>query len=161
MKYVDEETRAQIALDRLINLERDQAGSSRDAIGLDEDMWEPSDVSDNEGHVGKRKSMGTKKQRRTSTTAGAEQMGTRGIRRIKKPIETILMDEPMVLPNADTFHSVWAPPASKTPGVRPPWKLCSVCSNFGSYNCVRCGTCFCSINCMNIHKDTKCLKFAD
>lgn len=161
MRHVDEETRAQIAYDRLVFLERDQAGASRDVIGLEDEIWEPSDVSDNEGNVVKRKSSATKRQRRVSSAPAADALVTKGIRRPKKAIESILMDEPLTLPKADTFHSVWAPPASKTPGVRPPWKLCSVCSNFGSYNCVRCGTCFCSMNCMNIHKDTKCLKFAD
>jgi zinc finger HIT domain-containing protein 1 len=161
MKYVDDETRAQIANDRLINLERDQSGPSRDILGLDEDMWEPSDISDNEGNVSRRKSGGPKRQRRVSTTHQAEITTARGMRRQSKTIETILMDEPISLANADTFHSVWAPPASKTPGVRPPWKLCSVCSNLGAYTCVRCGSGFCCINCMNIHKDTKCLKFAD
>jgi zinc finger HIT domain-containing protein 1 len=161
MRFVDDETRAQIAADRLIFLEKDQASSSKDVIGFDDDVWEPSDVSDNEGAVSKRKSITMKKQRKSSTAPEKESMTTRGTRRQKKPIETILMDEPLLLPNADTFHSVWAPPASKTPGARPPLKLCSVCSNFGSYNCTRCGSCFCCINCMNIHKDTKCLKFAD
>jgi len=161
MKYIDDETRAQIANDRLMNLERDQSGPSRDILGLDDDMWEPSDISDNEGNVAKRKSNAIKRQRRVSSAHQAETALARGIRRPSKTIETILMDEPLSLPHADTFHSVWAPPASKIPGTRPPWKLCSVCSNFGAYTCVRCGSCFCCINCMNIHKDTKCLKFAD
>jgi zinc finger HIT domain-containing protein 1 len=45
--------------------------------------------------------------------------------------------------------------------VRPPFKLCSVCSYMGPYTCVRCGSSFCSLACNAIHKDTKCLKFAD
>jgi zinc finger HIT domain-containing protein 1 len=73
----------------------------------------------------------------------------------------ILMDEPLSLPDADTYHSVMAPPASKCSGIYPPLKLCSVCSFLSPYKCVRCGLNYCSLHCMNIHKDTKCLKFAD
>jgi zinc finger HIT domain-containing protein 1 len=161
MKQVDEETRRQVAIDRLATLERDQAASSIDALGAENDIWEPSDVSDNEGKVHKRKSTGPKSRGRSSTLAQPDSSQTRGQRRPRKTVEMILMDEPLYLPHADTYHSVMAPPASKLPGIYPALNLCSVCSYQGPYNCVRCGTKYCSLQCMNIHKDTKCLKFAD
>lgn len=161
MKQVDEETRRQVALDRLQQLERDQAATAVDVTGIDNDLWEPSDVSDDEGKVKRRKSTTARPRGRVSAITPAEVLQTRGQRRSRKTVEMILMDEPASLPDADTYLSVQAPPASKVPGIRPPWKLCSVCSYFGSYKCVRCGSNFCSINCMNVHKDTKCLKFAD
>jgi len=161
MKQVDEETRRQVATDRLALLERDQAATSIDVMGAENDLWEPSDVSDAEGKVHKRKSISSKARGRASTVTSSEILRTRGQRRPRKTVEMILMDEPKSLPNADTYHSVMAPPASKVPGVYPPLKLCSVCSLLSTYKCVRCGTNYCSLNCMNIHKDTKCLKFAD
>ena len=161
MRLVDEETRRLIAMDRLNQLERDQAATAVDAIGAENDIWEPSDVSDDDGKVQKRKSVASTGRGRPALTSKGELLSTRGQRRSRKTVEIILMDEPALLPNADTFHSVMAPPASTQPGARSPWKLCSVCAHLSTYKCIRCGSNFCSIGCNKIHRDTKCLKFGD
>ena len=161
MKQVDEETRRLIAMDRLQQLQRDQASSAIDSIGIDDDIWEPSDISDAEGKVQKRKSFVATGRGRPASSVKVESLKTCGQRRSRKTIEMILMDEPLSLPNADTYHSVNAPPASTEPGTRPAWKLCSVCSLLSAYKCTRCGANFCSISCNSIHRETKCLKFGD
>lgn len=45
------------------------------------------------------------------------------------------------------------------PSKYPAKKLCSVCGFFSSYTCQLCGTFYCSLKCLEIHKDTRCLKF--
>ena len=162
MRYVDEETRRLVANERLQQLERDQAATAVDAVGIDNDIWVASDESDADGKLpSKRKSSAGGPKTKLSNQAKAEVITTKGQRRSRRTIEMVLMDEPASLPNKDTFVSVEAPPASRTPGARPPYKLCSVCSYLGAYKCVRCGSNFCSIECNSIHRETKCLKFAD
>lgn len=162
MRHVDEETRRLIAEDRLAQLEKDQAASAIDAIGVENDLWEPSDVSDTEGkvHQKRKSSIGGARGRLTVQSKG-DSIATKGQRRNRRTIEMVLMDEPRSLPHRDTFISIEAPPASKVPSARPAFKLCSVCSYMAPYKCVRCGCSFCSLACNSIHRETKCLKFAD
>jgi zinc finger HIT domain-containing protein 1 len=162
MRHVDEETRRLIAADRLSQLERDQAASAIDAPGGEDDLWELSDESDKEGKVQqKRRSSALASKSRASAHSKGETIATRGQRRARRTIEMVLMDEPPFHKERDTFLSIEAPAASSTPGARPGLKLCSVCSYLSTYKCLRCGSNFCSIECNSIHKDTKCLKFAD
>jgi len=162
MRNIDEETRRLIANARLQQLERDQAASAVDAVGIDNDVWLPSDESDGEKKSGtRRKSNVSAGKLRVSAVGKGESLTTRGHRRTRKTIEMVLMDEPLALSSKDTFLSVEVPAASSTLGCRPPFKLCSVCSYLSAYKCVRCGANFCSLACNGVHRDTKCLKFAD
>lgn len=45
------------------------------------------------------------------------------------------------------------------PSKYPPMKLCSVCGFSFRYTCHICGSLYCSLKCLDIHKDTRCLKF--
>ncbi|KAK0403812.1 hypothetical protein QR680_017133 [Steinernema hermaphroditum] len=45
-------------------------------------------------------------------------------------------------------------PASK----RPPRKFCSACGHSAHYNCIRCGTGYCSMECRDRHNATRCMK---
>jgi zinc finger HIT domain-containing protein 1 len=45
------------------------------------------------------------------------------------------------------------------PSKYPPLKLCSVCGFTSQYTCHICGSLYCSLKCLDIHKDTRCLKF--
>ena len=161
MRHVDDETRRQIAMDRLQQLMRDQMTSAADATSGQDDLWEPSDESDAESKAPtkRRSSVGGKSKH--GAVMKVDQVSTKGQRRQRRTIEIVLMDEPPALPDKDTFLSVDVPAASKVPGSRPPIKLCSVCSYPSPYKCIRCGVNFCSIPCNTIHKETKCLKFAD
>lgn len=161
MRIVDEQTRFFIANDRLNQLERDQSASAIDEVGFDTDVWQPSDESDSEKRAGAKRKSTSSARSRLSTLSKGETLPTRGQRRSRKTVEMVLMDEPVSLPSKDTFLSVEVAAASVTPGCRPAFKLCSVCSFFSAYKCVRCGTNFCSLACNAIHKDTKCLKFAE
>ncbi|CAJ0955930.1 unnamed protein product, partial [Mesorhabditis belari] len=49
--------------------------------------------------------------------------------------------------------------AAAPPSTVPPRKFCGVCGCFGGYTCIRCGTRFCSIECREVHNDTRCLKW--
>ncbi|XP_030754266.1 zinc finger HIT domain-containing protein 1 [Sitophilus oryzae] len=42
----------------------------------------------------------------------------------------------------------------------PSRHFCAVCGFLGQYNCLSCGTRYCSIRCMETHMDTRCLKWA-
>lgn len=161
MKHVDDGTRRQIASERLRLLQRDQAAYAIDAVGVDNDLWEPSEESDAEGRISKRRSSAGQAKTKQAAMMKGEVLTTAGRRRGRRTIEMVLMDEPAFLPDRDTFLSVEVPSASRTPGSKPAHKLCSVCSYLSGYKCVRCGTNFCSIPCNTVHRETKCLKFAD
>ncbi|KAK0403920.1 hypothetical protein QR680_017195 [Steinernema hermaphroditum] len=50
--------------------------------------------------------------------------------------------------------------AAEVPPSRiPPRQFCPPCGLYAKYKCIRCGTCYCSIRCRDIHTDTRCLKF--
>jgi zinc finger HIT domain-containing protein 1 len=162
MRHIDDETKRLVAADRLAQLERDQAAASMESVGVGDDLWEVSDESDSGGKVKqRRKSTSTAAKAKLSAAVKGETLVTQGQRRKRRTIEMVLMDEPAALADRDTFLSIEAPPASKFSNIRPPLRLCSVCSYISTYKCLRCGTNFCSLPCNAIHRDTKCLKFAD
>jgi zinc finger HIT domain-containing protein 1 len=161
-RQVDEETRRLVAADRLAQLMRDQAATAIETVGIDEDLWELSENSDAEGKPKqKRKSTSSGSKARLSNLPKGDTLFTQGTRRARRTIEMVLMDEPLTSSDKDTFLTIEAPPASKLPGLRPAYKLCSVCAYPSPYKCLRCGSNFCSLQCNSIHRDTKCLKFAD
>ena len=45
------------------------------------------------------------------------------------------------------------------PSKYPSLKLCAVCGLTSHYTCHICGSLYCSLKCLDIHKDTRCLKF--
>ena len=49
--------------------------------------------------------------------------------------------------------------AKAPPSVAPKRKFCSVCGFVSCYNCVVCGTVYCSIECQATHKETRCHKW--
>ncbi|MDP2437597.1 MAG: zinc finger HIT domain-containing protein [archaeon] len=67
-------------------------------------------------------------------------------------IEEVRKNEPLWVP---TFLTAALPPSSQ-----PARRFCLVCGFFAEYNCVRCSTPFCSIPCLDTHKDTRCLKWS-
>lgn len=150
------EQRLQASTARLRQLERDQAAKSIDTIGIDSDLLQESEESDEEGRVlTKRKFVSNpiKKSKGLSVIATA----SRGTKRSAKTVDMILMSDVPTSSNTDTFTSIEAPPATKIPGSRLGWKLCSVCSMLGKYRCVKCGSRFCSLQCQSTHRDTRCV----
>jgi zinc finger HIT domain-containing protein 1 len=49
--------------------------------------------------------------------------------------------------------------AKAGPSRYPPRHFCAVCGDFGGYTCVTCGMRYCSVKCLQTHKETRCLKF--
>jgi zinc finger HIT domain-containing protein 1 len=78
--------------------------------------------------------------------------------RFRKNLQTLLDEE--LGPNGEkspekkNYFTITAKP-SKYPSL----KLCSVCGFSSQYTCQICGTLYCSLKCLDIHKDTRCLKF--
>lgn len=42
----------------------------------------------------------------------------------------------------------------------PPRHFCAVCGFMSNYVCLTCGTRYCCIKCMNVHLETRCLKWS-
>jgi len=78
--------------------------------------------------------------------------------RFRKNLQTLLDEE--LGSNGDksnekrNYYTILARPSKY-----PPMKLCSVCGLTSLYNCQICGSLYCSLKCLEIHKDTRCLKF--
>ncbi|CAF0738159.1 unnamed protein product [Adineta ricciae] len=78
--------------------------------------------------------------------------------RFRKNLQTILDEE--LGPNgeksseAKNYFTIVAKPSKY-----PPLKLCAVCGLTSQYTCQICGSLYCSLKCLDIHKDTRCLKF--
>ncbi|CAF1188106.1 unnamed protein product [Adineta steineri] len=77
--------------------------------------------------------------------------------RFRKNLQTLLDEE--LGSNGDksnetkNYFTIIAKP-SKYPSL----KLCSVCGFTSQYTCQICGNLYCSLKCLDIHKDTRCLK---
>jgi zinc finger HIT domain-containing protein 1 len=78
--------------------------------------------------------------------------------RFRKNLQTLLDEE--LGPNGEkseekkNYFTIAAKPSKY-----PPLKLCSVCGFTSQYTCHICGSLYCSLKCLDIHKDTRCLKF--
>ncbi|EER01547.1 zinc finger protein HIT domain-containing protein, putative [Perkinsus marinus ATCC 50983] len=83
-----------------------------------------------------------------------------GTKRERRTLEMILIEdraEAEKNPNpVDTFENCEVE-ESRYPSV----KICSVCLFLAKYQCVRCGTLYCSKRCHDIHQETQCIKFAE
>ncbi|KAI8062580.1 zinc finger HIT domain-containing protein 1 [Gongronella butleri] len=53
-----------------------------------------------------------------------------------------------------TYHSCQADASQY-----PPRHFCSVCGYTSAYKCLRCGMKYCSVRCLETHRDTRCLKW--
>ncbi|XP_054710217.1 zinc finger HIT domain-containing protein 1-like [Uloborus diversus] len=49
--------------------------------------------------------------------------------------------------------------AKVPPSKYPPRHFCAVCGFSSNYTCVQCGTRYCCIKCLQVHRDTRCLKW--
>ncbi|KAF4653600.1 Zinc finger HIT domain-containing protein 1 [Perkinsus olseni] len=154
MKRVDDETRHQVAEARLLALERDQASGAVDTFDAADDVWEPSDDSDatpsgNGSH-----------RRRRSRKADATEQSVIGTKRERKTLEMILVEdraEAEKNPNLVNTFEACEVGESRYPSA----KICSVCLYLAKYQCARCGMLYCSKRCHDIHRETKCIKFAE
>lgn len=78
--------------------------------------------------------------------------------RFRKNLQTLLDEE--LGPNGEkseekiNYFTIAAKP-SKYPAM----KICAVCGFTSQYTCHTCGSLYCSLKCLDIHKDTRCLKY--
>lgn len=56
--------------------------------------------------------------------------------------------------NAPCYANAQAPPSKL-----PERHFCAVCGFPSNYTCTSCGTRYCSIRCLGVHQDTRCLKW--
>eukprot|EP00743_Colponemidia_sp_Colp-15_P006890 GILK01007437.1.p1 GENE.GILK01007437.1~~GILK01007437.1.p1 ORF type:complete len:186 (-),score=17.46 GILK01007437.1:154-681(-) len=150
-RIVDEETRRQVHQARLDSLEDENYEEKQDdddAFNIREELASDDDYIDESKK--KAQKLGKKRKAQTPTRPGKK--------REKKTLATVLMEGgyesyPPGIPN---YLSI-AASRSKF----PPRQLCSVCGFISAYHCVRCGMRYCCIRCQNVHRETRCLKFAD
>jgi len=72
----------------------------------------------------------------------------------RKPLNLLIEEEQLANPDGPNYSSSAAPPSKF-----PPRAFCSVCGFEAPYNCVQCGSKFCSTKCLQTHQDTRCLKW--
>jgi len=163
---------AQAITSRLNALEDDSNAAHTTAYANDsedEDFILEEDGSEEDGDNNPNISTGKKRKKKTAATAAGSTGGgggggamrkTRGMiernqgpKGLKDWIEDAELDRlPPHIPSYLT--AVAAPP--KTAATR---KFCSVCGSTSPYNCLRCGSRYCSLKCYAVHTDTRCLKF--
>ena len=74
--------------------------------------------------------------------------------RFRKNFAQLLEDDAVNHPEPPNYLS-----AQVAASTKPPRALCSVCGFPSAYNCVVCGTRFCSTRCQETHQETRCLKW--
>lgn len=78
--------------------------------------------------------------------------------RFRKNLQTLLDEELGSNGEKSTDERNYFTIAAK-PSKFPAKKICAVCGFFSLYTCQLCGSLYCSLKCLEIHKDTRCLKF--
>ncbi|KAL3991160.1 HIT zinc finger family protein [Acanthocheilonema viteae] len=72
----------------------------------------------------------------------------------KRKMEEETLSKSMEISGFDAYNAARAPPS-----CIPPRQFCAACGFFSKYTCIRCGVRYCSINCRDLHNDTRCLKW--
>lgn len=149
---VDQETRRQVAAQRLQTLEADNyeepsiaALAAGDGAYVDEEEEEVVQGS-TKGKKRKGRSGGTKEGGRAKIQANSYRV---------RNLEHVIAEEEY------DSDSVNYKTIAAGPSVKPQRHFCSVCGFFGTYTCTRCGLRFCGMRCQQTHKETRCLKFAE
>lgn len=75
-------------------------------------------------------------------------------RTTRKSFEQVMVELAATMPPPPNYLS-----AALAPSVYPARHFCGVCGFKAPHACVRCGTRFCSSKCLNVHSETRCLKF--
>lgn len=69
----------------------------------------------------------------------------------RKPLQQLLSEE--TTPNYLTMQV--------RPSKYPRRRFCCICGHFAKYTCTRCSERSCSRRCYGVHRDIRCLRFAD
>lgn len=140
---------------RLAALENDNHAAEQEAELLqDEEAYDPAACSDDEMAGVSRRGSRTKKRRRSRSTAARVRV-ERGLERLNKSVALAIAEE-----GERPYGMVSSEEIAARPSIRPARALCSVCGYKATYTCTRCLVRFCSVQCGNVHNETRCLKFA-
>ncbi|XP_077548956.1 zinc finger HIT domain-containing protein 1 [Haemaphysalis longicornis] len=74
--------------------------------------------------------------------------------RFKKNFNALLEEHQLANPDPPNYSHANVPPSKL-----PPRHFCSVCGFPSNYTCVPCGSRYCSIKCLGVHRDTRCMKW--
>ncbi|CAJ0572320.1 unnamed protein product, partial [Mesorhabditis spiculigera] len=100
---------------------------------------------------------GTESKRRR--TAGRDARGKKEWKpRVRKTFDELREEYNAVTEPKDVGYRAFEE-AQMPPAQNPPRKFCNVCGLFSAYNCTKCGSGFCSIECQDVHKETRCMKW--
>ncbi|KAF4525389.1 hypothetical protein B566_EDAN018328, partial [Ephemera danica] len=85
-------------------------------------------------------------------------------RRARKALEALEQDNYHDDPHADLEKAHHPDPpnyqaALVGPSEIPQRHFCAVCGFPSNYTCIPCGTRYCSVRCLGIHQETRCLKW--
>ncbi|KAF0358679.1 Zinc finger HIT domain-containing protein 1 [Gigaspora margarita] len=75
---------------------------------------------------------------------------------VKKNLNALLEESRIdqLPPDIPTYFTAIAGPSRY-----PPRKFCSVCGYLSNYSCKTCGMKYCSVKCLEIHEETRCMKY--
>lgn len=74
--------------------------------------------------------------------------------RFRKTFDQLVEEDLKKNPDGPNYVTAKAPPSAN-----PGRKLCGVCGFPSKYNCTMCTMKYCCLNCLEIHKETRCLKW--
>ena len=154
MKTIDEDTRNELKIKRLLSLETD---NYNDEISL-------FDTEDAE-YV-RTKNESTDKDTKLNQNKNKLHSNIKGISGKwfhKKPrsLEKIIDQHHQNIQNKAITSTKLQPNIISVLSNKsrfPDRKFCSVCGSIGNYSCLRCGIFTCCIKCSENHKETRCLK---
>ena len=92
-----------------------------------------------------------KKKKKTQKTVSKKKLGER------KTLEQMIMEDGLSKASDQPNYLTMRVKPSKY----PPRQFCCICGFFSKYTCIRCGERSCCKKCFTVHKDVRCLKFAD
>ncbi|XP_014240581.1 zinc finger HIT domain-containing protein 1 [Cimex lectularius] len=72
----------------------------------------------------------------------------------RKSFSQMVEYETLVRPDAVKFTDAVVPPSNF-----PTRNFCSPCGFPSNYHCITCGSKYCSVNCLRVHTETRCLKW--
>uniref|UniRef100_UPI00358E5A71 zinc finger HIT domain-containing protein 1 isoform X1 n=1 Tax=Myxine glutinosa TaxID=7769 RepID=UPI00358E5A71 len=93
----------------------------------------------------------------SAETQGKRKKKTRGDHfklRFRKTFQSLLEEENLSVSEGTTYFS-----ASVPPSALPARHFCTVCGFPSAYTCVTCGSRYCTVRCLSLHQDTRCLKW--
>uniref|UniRef100_T1JN43 HIT-type domain-containing protein n=1 Tax=Strigamia maritima TaxID=126957 RepID=T1JN43_STRMM len=74
--------------------------------------------------------------------------------RVKKTFAALIEEEQMSGRESPNYITAYA-----LPSQFPERKFCAVCGFPSNYTCGPCGSRYCSVKCLGMHQDTRCLKW--